>query len=141
MNNLKWIQQSLNAPKILIGTEVQLGKYVHYSNDLWSLGSHNRNILHTMQCSRRLWVRESGHYYMWAYLSFIQHKILEIVCNPKITLFSWNATWSSCRDFKVLCLRWIDNKPIGGQVIMLSILVSTHSFGVLNVMFIVPFFL
>ena len=58
-------------------------------------------------------------------LSFIQRKSPEIVCNMECT-FSWvhltpelalkASKFVSSRSF----LRWIDNKPIGGQVFMLE---------------------
>ena len=51
-----------------------------------------------------------------AFLTFIQHKSLEIVWNLKISLFSWSDPGINFKDLNWTTwdhLRWIGNKPTG----------------------------
>ena len=46
--------------------------------------------------------RERENYRIQAYLSFIQHKSLEVVCNLGVTFFSWFDTGNSFKDPKLV---------------------------------------
>ena len=61
---------------------------------------------HEVQCPRKTYVKayivqwhgllgpwsKRGSYHLWAYLSFIQHQILEIMCITKVTFCGWINT-------------------------------------------------
>ena len=67
---------------------------------------------------------ERGNYWIWTYLSFIQHKTLEVLCNPDVVFFLVDSTLGliskTSNESTRGHLNWINNKPIGGQVFMLD---------------------
>jgi hypothetical protein len=61
---------------------------------------------------------ETWNYHIHTYLSFIQHRNPEIVCNPNVDNYSWVQSKNTLQDPKLVYsnhLRWISHKPIGSS--------------------------
>ena len=65
---------------------------------------------------------KSGNHCIRTYLSFIQHKSLEIICDPRATSFGWFETIIIFKNNEPVDLSsfawWIGNKHIEGQIFM-----------------------